>query len=137
MKNISDLKVLLVDDTELSVQLMTTAMKLLNISEIQSASDGRQAFSLIQNEAAQKRPFDLVISDYNMPVMNGLELLKSCREKFSAESLKFIMLTVESEKDIILHAVTLEANGYLLKPFNPEDLKTKVSEILLKLRNNI
>ncbi|MDC4226402.1 MAG: response regulator [Candidatus Manganitrophus sp.] len=74
-------------------------------------------------------PFDLVVSDWNMPNMNGLDLLKAIRQDPKLSALPVLMVTTEAEMDHILEAIRSGVNSYILKPFTPETMKEKIDKV--------
>lgn len=77
----------------------------------------------------QKEPFDLVISDYNIPNMNGLELLTKIREDARLKDQKFIMLTAETNQELLISTKKLQINAYILKPFKIDVLETNLNTL--------
>jgi CheY-like chemotaxis protein len=93
-------------------------------TNISQAINGVQALELLQT-----KHIDLIISDWNMPEMDGLELLKICKANRKLKALPFIMLTSESDKGKIVEAVSLNVEGYLLKPIQKELLFLKIASL--------
>ena len=114
-------KVLLVDDSGVMRKIILRALNALEITDVIEAADGAEALKLFGADA-----FDLVLSDWNMPNMNGLELLKAIRS--SGSTTPFIMITTESEQGRVLQAVQAGASNYLVKPFDQELLLDKLQK---------
>jgi two-component system chemotaxis response regulator CheY len=93
-------------------------------AECAEAADGQAAMDILTSSP----PFDLALVDWNMPVMNGLEMLKSLREK-GYSALKVVMVTTEAENDFIIRALDAGADEYLMKPFDDEALDEKLDMI--------
>lgn len=118
------LKILIIDDFATMRKILSNYLNKLgykNITETESAVTGW--------EILQKEPFDLVISDYNIPDMNGLELLAKIREDTRLKDQKFIMLTAETDQELLLSTKKLHINAYILKPFKIDVLETKLNTI--------
>ncbi len=117
------LNILLVDDSAAirKILLRTLSQAELPIAHVHEANDGLEALSIL--DAAD---INLVLSDVNMPNMDGLELLTKIRAKASLKSLPVILITTEGSQAKVLEAVRLGANGYVRKPFTSEQIKEKV-----------
>lgn len=116
------MKVMLVDDSVTMRRIQKTQMQGLGINDIIEAGDGEEASRKLQ----ENMPLDLVLLDWNMPVMDGLTFLKKVRADASYKNVKIIMCTSESEKTRVVEALKAGANNYLVKPFTPEALKEKL-----------
>lgn len=124
-------KVLIIDDMSTIRDALVAALKTLGFTNISQAVDGKQAFEKA-NEAAATQPFELVFSDINMPVCNGIEFLRLFRGHASYKGIPVIMVTSENELHTILEAVEAGASSYVLKPFNPKTIEAKVVEVFNK-----
>ena len=120
----SALKVLLVDDQLSMRALARTALQQIGITNIDDASDGEEAFrALIQ------KPVHLVISDFNMPKLDGLGLLRAIRSHEPVRGIAFIMLTGRADKELVQRAMQFGVNNYIVKPFTAQQLKEKIEEV--------
>ena len=120
----SALKVLLVDDQLSMRALARTALQQIGINNIDDASDGEEAFrALIQ------KPVHLVISDFNMPKLDGLGLLRAIRSHEPVRGIAFIMLTGRADKELVQRAMQFGVNNYIVKPFTAAQLKEKIEEV--------
>lgn len=126
--NIQEISVLVVDDFSTMRRIIRGLLKDCNIVNIEEAEDGAVALSMCKNG-----PFDLVISDINMPNMDGFELLKAIKADPSLAHIPVLMVTAEARKDDILMAAQSGAAGYIVKPFSKTTLEEKVLKILQKL----
>lgn len=118
------LKTLVVDDQQTIRQLVRHGLEQLGIREILEASDGEQGLrSMLTN------PATLVISDYNMPNLDGFGLLRAIRAHEPIRSTAFIMLTGRADKELVQRAVQFGVNNYLVKPFTVATLKEKIEAV--------
>lgn len=123
-------RVLIVDD----MAMMRSAVKKFctgfGLQHFEEACDGADAW---QKAAAANPPFDLIISDWNMPNSTGLDLLKRVRADQRLKNTPIILVTAEKEKNQILEAIKSGVNGYVVKPFTPEALKEKLEAVHSKV----
>lgn len=124
----AQLRVLIVDDTSTSRMLLRDGLEELGIRNIFFAGDGEQALQFMMST-----PAHLVISDFNMPKLDGLGLLKGIRDYNPTKKVPFIMLTGRSDKAVLENAVKLGVNNYLTKPFTVPALKKALEAIIGKL----
>jgi two-component system, chemotaxis family, chemotaxis protein CheY len=120
-----DIKVLVVDDFATMRRIVTNVLKQVGFKNISEADDGTTALQLLKKEQ-----FDLVLCDWNMPKMSGLELLKTVRADESLKSLPFVMVTAEAEKQNIIDAVQAGVSNYVVKPFTAETVTQKLEKVL-------
>lgn len=116
------MKILLVDDSGTMRRIQSNVLKDLGFKDIIEASDGNEGFEFFKSISP-----DLVITDWNMPVMNGLELVRAIRGIDTRSPI--IMVTTESEKVKVVEAVQAGVNDYLIKPFRPEQLSAKIARL--------
>ncbi len=121
-------KFLVVDDFSTMRRIVRNLLKELGYSNVDEAEDGAMALSKLKSEQ-----FDFVISDWNMPVMNGLDMLKSIRADAALAKLPVLMVTAEAKKENIIAAAQAGANGYVVKPFTAATLDEKLAKIFEKL----
>lgn len=129
----TSIRILIVDDMPSLRDLLKAYLRRLGYLQISEAGDGKDAFQLMVAAKASGSPFDMVISDWNMPVMTGLELLKMVRAQPEWKLLPFILLTTESEKGRVLEAVHAQVSNYMVKPVEEEVLKEKMLKVWEKL----
>lgn len=115
------MRVLLVDDSATMRRIQKTQINNLGITDVVEAGDGSEALEKLQ----ASMPVDVILLDWNMPVMDGFTFLKKVRENATYKMVKIIMCTSESEKSRVVEALKAGANNYLVKPFTPEALKEK------------
>lgn len=116
------MKIMLVDDSATMRRIQKTQLSSLGINDIIEAANGEEA--LIQLK--ENMPVDMVLLDWNMPVMDGLAFLKEVRKDQSFKKVKVVMCTSESEKMKVIEAMKEGANNYIVKPFTPDALKDKL-----------
>ena len=120
-----NLKILVVDDFPTMRRIVKTLLKQNGFTNFEEAEDGEQAFKMLENDGG----FEFIVSDWNMPNMTGLELLKSVRADERFKSLPFLMVTAEAEKENIIEAVKAGVTNYIVKPFTGVTLKEKLDKI--------
>jgi two-component system, chemotaxis family, chemotaxis protein CheY len=121
------LKVLIVDDSSVMRKIVERALRQagLELTEVLEASNGAEA--LVQ---VQKGSLDMILSDINMPVMDGLEFLKNLANIEFARNIPVVMITTEGSEARVVEALSAGAKGYLRKPFTPEQVKERVTPLL-------
>ena len=117
-------KVLVVDDFSTMRRIVKNLLRQIGFTEIEEAADGAQAFSKLKTGG-----FGFVISDWNMPNLDGIGLLKMIRDDAELKEIPILMVTVESEKDKVVTAIQAGINNYIVKPFTGEVLKEKIDLI--------
>lgn len=122
------MKILVVDDFSTMRRIVKNILKQLGYENIDEAEDGAQAYSKLQ-----AGNYDFVVSDWNMPNMDGLELLKKIRSDERLKAMPVLMVTAEAEKDKVITAIQAGVNNYVVKPFTAEVLKEKMDRVYEKL----
>lgn len=117
--------VLVVDDYGTMVRIIRNLLKQLGFTTVDDANDGSTAL-----DKMRERKYGLVISDWNMEPMTGIQLLREVRADSKLKSLPFIMITAESKTENVVAAKEAGVNNYIVKPFNAATLKTKLSSVL-------
>ena len=124
-----NMKILVVDDFSTMRRIIKNLLKDLGFTNIQEADDGNTALPmLMQGE------FDFVVTDWNMPGMPGLDLLKEVRADDSLKTLPVLMVTAEAKRDQIVAAAQAGVNGYVVKPFTAAVLKEKIEKIFERIQ---
>lgn len=116
--------VLVVDDYQTMVRILRNLLKQIGFNDVDDASDGQAAL-----EKLRAKKYGLVISDWNMAPMTGFELLQQVRSDTELGSLPFIMVTAEAKTENVVAAKKAGVNNYIVKPFNAETLRTKISAV--------
>jgi two-component system chemotaxis response regulator CheY len=122
------LRVLIVDDFSTMRRIVRNLLKELGYSNVDEAEDGAMGLAKLRSE-----PFDFVITDWNMPVMDGLTMLQNIRADAALSKLPVLMVTAEAKKENIVAAAQAGANGYVVKPFTAATLDEKLTKIFEKL----
>ena len=117
--------VLIVDDYKTMLRIVRNLLKQINLHNVTEANDGSEALSLLR-----AGEFNLVISDWNMAPMSGLQLLQEVRADTRLQALPFIMITAESKTDNVIAAKQAGVSSYIVKPFNAETLQGKIEKVL-------
>ena len=128
MPNAAALKVLVVDDQNSVRQMTRMTLEQIGVRHIHEAENGRAAM-----DTASLQPLDLIISDFNMPEMDGLGLLRAVRGHPAARRVPFILLTGRGDRELVVKAAQAGVNNYLVKPFTAEILRQKIEQVLGKL----
>ncbi len=125
-------KFLVVDDFATMRKIIKKVLTELGYSNIEEADDGKTALPMLQAAADSGSPFTFVISDWNMPGMQGIDLLKACKADPRLKSVPFMLITAESEQKHILEAAKAGVSDYVVKPFNSATLKAKMERVWAK-----
>ena len=118
------MSILVVDDFATMRRIVKNILKQLGYENILEADDGASALEVLKREKIQ-----FIISDWNMPQMSGIELLKTVRATEAWKDLPFLMVTAEGQKENVIEAVKNRVNNYIIKPFTPETLMEKINKI--------
>lgn len=120
-----NMNVLIVDDYQTMLRILRNLLRQLNFKNIDEASDGSEALKKLRS-----KNYGLVISDWNMEPMTGIELLREVRSDEKLKHLPFIMITAESKSENVIAAKQAGVSNYIVKPFNAETLKGKLTSVL-------
>lgn len=119
-----NMKILIVDDFSTMRRIIKNLLRDLGFTNTQEADDGVTALPMLRNG-----DFDFLVTDWNMPGMNGIDLLKEVRADARLASLPVLMVTAEAKRDQIIEAAQAGVNGYVVKPFTAQVLKEKIEKI--------
>jgi two-component system chemotaxis response regulator CheY len=119
-----NMKILIVDDFSTMRRIIKNLLRDLGFSNTHEADDGSTALPMLKGG-----DFDFLVTDWNMPGMQGIDLLKAVRADDKLASLPVLMVTAESKRDQIVEAAQAGVNGYIVKPFTAQTLKEKIDKI--------
>jgi two-component system chemotaxis response regulator CheY len=119
-----EMNVMVVDDAATMRRIVRSLLRELGIKNVREAEDGEVAFEDLKRQRA-----DLVVSDWSMPKMTGIELLRAIRQDDDLKDIPVLMVTAESKKENIMEAVQAGVNNYIVKPFNSKTLEEKLNKI--------
>lgn len=117
-----NMKILVVDDLSTVRRMMRGVLRFLGFENVVEAENGAKALEIVQNGGV-----DFILSDWNMPVMSGLDLLKNIRKSDASKDIPVLMVTAEVLEEKVTEAIRAGANDYVVKPFTANDLKEKMS----------
>lgn len=123
------MKILIVDDFSTMRRIIKNLLRELGFSNTMEADDGSTALPMLKNGG-----FDFLVTDWNMPNMEGIDLLKAVRADPMLKSLPVLMVTAEAKRDQIVEAAQAGVNGYIVKPFTAETLKEKIDKIFERIQ---
>ncbi len=121
------MKVLVVDDMSTMRRIVRNVLKQIGYTSVEEAPDGQAALKNLKGGG-----FGLVVSEWNMPVMSGIELLRAIRADAELKALPVLMVTAEAQKENIIEAVQAGVSNYVVKPFTGDALKDKLAKIFAK-----
>ncbi len=121
----AELKILAVDDSPTMRRIIINTLKRAGFNDVIEASDGKDALAKLKVEQ-----INFIITDWNMPEMDGLALVTTLRSSAEYKDMPILMVTTRSVKDDILEAMKAGVNNYIVKPFTPDTLKQKIEQIL-------
>ncbi len=122
------MQILIVDDFSTMRRIIKNLLRDLGFTNTQEADDGTTALPMLQ-----KGGFDFLVTDWNMPGMTGIELLKAVRSEPALNSLPVLMVTAEAKRDQIVEAAQSGVNGYIVKPFTAVTLQEKIEKIFERI----
>ncbi|MGZ3690636.1 MAG: response regulator [Pseudobdellovibrio sp.] len=128
----SNTKFLVVDDFSTMRKIVKKALSELGYTNVIEAVDGRDALDKLNEALAKNEHFHFIISDWSMPKMQGIELLKACKQSPQLCHVPFILVTAESEQAQIIEAVKAGVSEYVVKPFSAQILKSKIEKVYQK-----
>lgn len=121
-----ELKFLIVDDSLTMRRIVTNSLKNLGYNNFVEAADGKEALEKLAADST----INFVITDWNMPVLSGLELVKAIRSDAKLATMPILMVTTRGVKEDILQALQARVNNYVVKPFTPQVLNDKIQQVL-------
>ncbi len=121
------MKVLVVDDMSTMRRIIKNVLKEIGYTDVQDAQNGEEALDILKIGR-----YGLVVTDWNMPVMSGIELLRAIRADAELKALPVLMVTAEAQKENIIEAVQAGVSNYVVKPFTAEALLEKLNKVFAK-----
>jgi two-component system, chemotaxis family, chemotaxis protein CheY len=127
-----DSRFIVIDDFSTMRKIVKKTLIEMGFSNVQEAEDGQVAWDHLQKAKAEGKPYHFIVSDWNMPNMQGLDLLKLCRKDDVYGKTPFVMVTAEGEQKQIIEAIKSGCTEYIVKPFAPNVIKEKITKIYEK-----
>ena len=126
------MRALIIDDSAVMRKVIERALRQsgLELSEVVQASNGEEALEVLRADASSAAKIGLIISDINMPVLDGLQFLEARRDQKLAEGVPVVMITTEGSEPFVLRALAAGAQGYICKPFTADQVKARVVPLL-------
>ena len=128
----ADLRFLVVDDMLTMRKIVSQQLKALGATQIVEANDGTTAWAILEKAAGTPEAPTFIVSDWNMPQMKGIDLLRKCRSHDAYKDIAFLLVTAEAEATQVKEAVTAGVDNYVVKPFTPAAFQEKMNIVLGK-----
>jgi two-component system, chemotaxis family, chemotaxis protein CheY len=122
-------KTLVVDDFATMRKIVKNVLKQIDITNVAEAENGKIALGILKNDPAD---FELIVSDWIMPEMTGIDFLKACKADEAIRAIPFVMVTAEAQKDSVLEAIKAGVDNYIVKPFTPDKLQETIQKARAK-----
>jgi two-component system chemotaxis response regulator CheY len=125
-------RALIIDDSAVMRKVIERALRQsgLDLTEVVQASNGEEALEILRTDTTSPTKIGLIISDINMPVMDGLQFLEAKRDQQLAVGVPVVMITTEGSEPFVLRAIAAGAQGYICKPFTAEQVKARVVPLI-------
>jgi len=125
------MKTLVVDDFATMRKIVKNVLRQIDITNVTEAENGKQAFEMLKKDG----DFELIVSDWIMPEMTGIEFLKVCKGDEEIRKIPFIMVTAEAQKDSVIEAIKGGVDNYIVKPFTPDKLQDAIQKAMAKVKS--
>ena len=125
----ANIKILVIDDMATMRKIIKNMLGQIGFTNITEADDGATGLPMIEEANGTDEPYEFIVSDWNMPQMSGLELLKKLRADDKYKKLPFLMITAEAEQGNVVVAVKAGVSNFIVKPFSAQVLKEKIDKI--------
>jgi two-component system chemotaxis response regulator CheY len=125
------MKTLVVDDFATMRKIVKNVLRQIDITNVAEADNGKRALEVLRKEG----DFELIVSDWIMPEMTGLEFLKACKEDESLKKIPFVMVTAEAQKASVIEAIKGGVDNYIVKPFTPDKLQEAIQKATVRARS--
>lgn len=123
------MKILVIDDMATMRKIIKNMLSKMGFTNLEEAEDGIPALEMIKSAHAEGTPYEFIVSDWNMPGMTGLDLLKTLRADETYAKLPFLMVTAEAEQGNVVIAVKAGVSNFIVKPFSEATLKEKIAKV--------
>lgn len=126
------MRALIIDDSAVMRKVIERALRQagLELTEVLQASNGEEALQALRDSQSSSSPVALILSDINMPVMDGLQFLENRQKESLAQGVPVVMITTEGNEAFVMRAIAAGAQGYICKPFTAEQVKVRVLPLL-------
>lgn len=126
------MRALIIDDSSVMRKVIERALRQsgLDLTEVVEASNGEEGLEVLRKDGASPQKIGLIISDINMPVMDGLQFLEARRDQQLAPGVPVVMITTEGSEPFVLRAIAAGAQGYICKPFTAEQVKARIAPLI-------
>lgn len=128
----ANMKILVIDDMATMRKIIKNMLGQIGFTNITEADDGATALPMIEKATEVGEPYEFIVSDWNMPQLTGLDLLKKLRATEEYKKLPFLMITAEAEQGNVVIAVKAGVSNFIVKPFSAQVLKEKIDKIFNK-----
>ncbi|EQC43951.1 response regulator [Bacteriovorax sp. Seq25_V] len=128
----ANMKILVIDDMATMRKIIKNMLGQIGFTNITEADDGATALPMIEKATEVGEPYEFIVSDWNMPQLTGLDLLKKLRASEEYKKLPFLMITAEAEQGNVVIAVKAGVSNFIVKPFSAQVLKEKIDKIFNK-----
>jgi len=122
-------RTLVVDDFSTMRKIVKNVLRQIDTTDVTEAENGKKALDILKEDPAD---FDLIVSDWIMPEMTGIDFLKACKENDAIRKIPFVMVTAEAQKDSVLEAIKAGVDNYIAKPFTPDKLQEAIQKARTK-----
>ena len=126
------MRFLIVDDFEITRMIIKNELASLGFQAVMEADNGQKAVEILEASIKANKPIEFIFCDWNMPIMNGLELLQIVKKDSRLQNLPFVMVTAEGELKSVLEAVDAGVTEYIVKPIKSDQLQKKIHRLLKK-----
>lgn len=130
--DLKSVRILIVDDLALARTMVRTALNTIGFTQIDDAVDGEAAMAKMQEALDGGKPYTVVLCDWAMPKMNGMDFVKACRANPKMKDIPVIMVTAQGEREAVVSALAAGAADYIIKPVPADLLQKKVSRVLAR-----
>jgi two-component system, chemotaxis family, chemotaxis protein CheY len=132
MAGYGDLKYLVVDDMLTMRKIISQQLKSMGATSIVEANDGSVAWEILEKNIGAANAPNFIVSDWNMPILKGIDLLRKCRAHASFKDIAFLLVTAEAEVAQVKEAITAGVDNYVVKPFTPASFQEKMGSVYNK-----